>query len=186
MGKFLEWVLKGICAFLAAALTIVIFLQVIYRFILRAPLVWSEDLAAFRVQTRQAFPGAHPQTTCAVFGEGIHTGTQGARSVNAFEPPTLELKQTAPGADPEVGVAVFEDHADAFVRQTLPCAEVFQFTRPPAMDPGVTCADPDSLIRRDADREDAALFRRGVRRDDFDRTPPDLLQLIASKEADPH
>jgi len=50
LGKFLEWVLKGICAFLAAALTIVIFLQVIYRFILRAPLVWSEEMALFLFQ----------------------------------------------------------------------------------------------------------------------------------------
>jgi TRAP-type C4-dicarboxylate transport system permease small subunit len=50
LGKFLEGALKGICAFLAAALTIVIFLQVLYRFILRAPLVWSEEMALFLFQ----------------------------------------------------------------------------------------------------------------------------------------
>lgn len=42
--------LKFICAGLAAALTIVIFLQVFYRFILRAPLVWSEEMALFLFQ----------------------------------------------------------------------------------------------------------------------------------------
>ncbi|MBI5968450.1 MAG: TRAP transporter small permease, partial [Deltaproteobacteria bacterium] len=49
-AKYLEWVLKIICAGLAATLTIVIFLQVFYRFILRAPLVWSEEMALFLFQ----------------------------------------------------------------------------------------------------------------------------------------
>lgn len=46
----LEWLLKIICAALAGALTIVIFLQVFYRFVLRAPLVWSEEMALFLFQ----------------------------------------------------------------------------------------------------------------------------------------
>jgi len=50
LGKILEWFLKIICAGLAAALTLVIMLQVIYRFILRAPLVWSEEMALFLFQ----------------------------------------------------------------------------------------------------------------------------------------
>lgn len=50
LGKYLEWFLKVVCACLAAALTVVIFLQVFYRFILRAPLVWSEEMALFLFQ----------------------------------------------------------------------------------------------------------------------------------------
>jgi TRAP-type C4-dicarboxylate transport system permease small subunit len=46
----LEWFLKIVCAGLAATLTLVIMLQVIYRFILRAPLVWSEEMALFLFQ----------------------------------------------------------------------------------------------------------------------------------------
>ena len=46
----MEWLLKIICAGLAATLTFVILLQVIYRFILRAPLVWSEEMALFLFQ----------------------------------------------------------------------------------------------------------------------------------------
>jgi TRAP-type C4-dicarboxylate transport system permease small subunit len=50
LGRYLELLLKFICAGLAGALTITIFLQVIYRFILRAPLVWSEEMALFLFQ----------------------------------------------------------------------------------------------------------------------------------------
>ena len=39
-----------LCASIAGALTIVVFLQVFYRFVLRAPLVWSEELAMFLFQ----------------------------------------------------------------------------------------------------------------------------------------
>lgn len=46
----MEIFLKIICALLAGSLTIVIFLQVFYRFILRAPLVWSEEMALFLFQ----------------------------------------------------------------------------------------------------------------------------------------
>jgi TRAP-type C4-dicarboxylate transport system permease small subunit len=50
LGNGLELFLKLICALLCAGLTIDVFLQVFYRFILKAPLVWTEELALFLFQ----------------------------------------------------------------------------------------------------------------------------------------
>jgi TRAP-type C4-dicarboxylate transport system permease small subunit len=50
VGNAFEVFLKFICALLCAALTIDVALQVFYRFILKAPLIWTEELALFLFQ----------------------------------------------------------------------------------------------------------------------------------------
>ena len=57
MKRFLENLVEGICMVLVVALAVVVFLQVFNRFVLKAPLAWSEDLAMLLFQW-VAFLGA--------------------------------------------------------------------------------------------------------------------------------
>ena len=57
MKKFLGNLVEGTCMLLVVALAIVVFLQVFNRFVLKAPLAWSEDLAMLLFQW-VAFLGA--------------------------------------------------------------------------------------------------------------------------------
>ena len=57
MKRFLENLVEGTCMVLVVALAVVVFLQVFNRFVLKAPLAWSEDLAMLLFQW-VAFLGA--------------------------------------------------------------------------------------------------------------------------------
>ena len=57
MKKVLGNLVEGACMLLVVALAIVVFLQVFNRFVLKAPLAWSEDLAMLLFQW-VAFLGA--------------------------------------------------------------------------------------------------------------------------------
>ena len=57
MKRFLGNLVEGACMVLVVALAIVVFLQVFNRFVLKAPLAWSEDLAMLLFQW-VAFLGA--------------------------------------------------------------------------------------------------------------------------------
>jgi len=57
LKKFLENLVEGICMVLVVSLAVVVFLQVFNRFVLKAPLAWSEDLAMLLFQW-VAFLGA--------------------------------------------------------------------------------------------------------------------------------
>ena len=57
MKRFLGNLVEGTCMLLVVALAIVVFLQVFNRFVLKAPLAWSEDLAMLLFQW-VAFLGA--------------------------------------------------------------------------------------------------------------------------------
>jgi TRAP-type C4-dicarboxylate transport system permease small subunit len=57
LKKFLGNLVEGTCMLLVVALSIVVFLQVFNRFVLKAPLAWSEDLAMLLFQW-VAFLGA--------------------------------------------------------------------------------------------------------------------------------
>lgn len=57
MKKALDNLAEGVCMVLVTALAVVVFLQVFNRFILKAPLSWSEDLAMLLFQW-VAFLGA--------------------------------------------------------------------------------------------------------------------------------
>lgn len=48
--KFLSNIVEGVAALLVVALAVVVFLQVFNRFVLKAPLAWSEDLAMLLFQ----------------------------------------------------------------------------------------------------------------------------------------
>ena len=50
MKKFLDTLVEGTCMALVLALAVVVFLQVFNRFVLKAPLAWSEDLAMLLFQ----------------------------------------------------------------------------------------------------------------------------------------
>ena len=50
MRKFFSNIVEWVAAFLVIALTIVVFLQVFNRFVLKTPLAWSEDLAMLLFQ----------------------------------------------------------------------------------------------------------------------------------------
>ena len=55
--KILDNLVEGVCMVLVTALAVVVFLQVFNRFVLKAPLSWSEDLAMLLFQW-VAFLGA--------------------------------------------------------------------------------------------------------------------------------
>ncbi len=57
MKKFLASGVEWVCAILVVALSVVVFFQVFNRFVLKAPLAWSEDLAMLLFQW-VAFLGA--------------------------------------------------------------------------------------------------------------------------------
>jgi TRAP-type C4-dicarboxylate transport system permease small subunit len=57
LKKLLEKLVEGTCMVLVVALAVVVFLQVFNRFVLKAPLAWSEDLAMLLFQW-VAFLGA--------------------------------------------------------------------------------------------------------------------------------
>ena len=57
MKKILDTLVEGTCMALVLALAVVVFLQVFNRFVLKAPLAWSEDLAMLLFQW-VAFLGA--------------------------------------------------------------------------------------------------------------------------------
>ena len=57
MKRFLDSLVEGTCMALVVALAVVVFLQVFNRFVLKAPLAWSEDLAMLLFQW-VAFLGA--------------------------------------------------------------------------------------------------------------------------------
>ena len=57
MKRFLDRLVEGTCMALVVALAVVVFLQVFNRFVLKAPLAWSEDLAMLLFQW-VAFLGA--------------------------------------------------------------------------------------------------------------------------------
>jgi TRAP-type C4-dicarboxylate transport system permease small subunit len=57
LKRFLENLVEGTCMVLVVALAVVVFLQVFNRFVLKAPLAWSEDLAMLLFQW-VAFLGA--------------------------------------------------------------------------------------------------------------------------------
>jgi len=50
MRKVLSNILEGVAAILVVALAVVVFLQVFNRYVLKAPLAWSEDLAMLLFQ----------------------------------------------------------------------------------------------------------------------------------------
>jgi len=50
MRKILSNFVEGVAAFLVIALAVVVFLQVFNRYVLKAPLAWSEDLAMLLFQ----------------------------------------------------------------------------------------------------------------------------------------
>jgi len=57
LKKLLGNLVEGVCMVLVVALAVVVFLQVFNRFVLKAPLAWSEDLAMLLFQW-VAFLGA--------------------------------------------------------------------------------------------------------------------------------
>jgi TRAP-type C4-dicarboxylate transport system permease small subunit len=57
LKRFLENLVEGACMVLVVGLAVVVFLQVFNRFVLKAPLAWSEDLAMLLFQW-VAFLGA--------------------------------------------------------------------------------------------------------------------------------
>jgi TRAP-type C4-dicarboxylate transport system permease small subunit len=57
LKRVLENLVEGVCMVLVVALAVVVFLQVFNRFVLKAPLAWSEDLAMLLFQW-VAFLGA--------------------------------------------------------------------------------------------------------------------------------
>ena len=57
MKRILANLVEGVCMVLVVALAVVVFLQVFNRFVLKAPLAWSEDLAMLLFQW-VAFLGA--------------------------------------------------------------------------------------------------------------------------------
>ncbi len=57
MKRVLENLVESVCMVLVVALAVVVFLQVFNRFVLKAPLAWSEDLAMLLFQW-VAFLGA--------------------------------------------------------------------------------------------------------------------------------
>lgn len=54
---FMDDIVKKICIFLAAAMTITVILQVLFRYILKNPLIWTEELARY-LMIWMAFLGA--------------------------------------------------------------------------------------------------------------------------------
>ncbi len=50
MGKALDHLIEAVSALTVAALTVIVFLQVFNRFVLKTPLAWSEDLAMLLFQ----------------------------------------------------------------------------------------------------------------------------------------
>ena len=48
--KAFDNLIEGVCAVLMVALTVVVFIQVFNRFVLKTPLAWSEDLAMLLYQ----------------------------------------------------------------------------------------------------------------------------------------
>ena len=50
MGKLLDRLIEAACAIAVVALTVIVSLQVFNRFVLKAPLAWSEDLAMLLFQ----------------------------------------------------------------------------------------------------------------------------------------
>jgi len=50
LKKGFDHLIEGVCAILMVALTVVVFVQVFNRFVLKTPLAWSEDLAMLLYQ----------------------------------------------------------------------------------------------------------------------------------------
>jgi TRAP-type C4-dicarboxylate transport system permease small subunit len=50
LKKAFDNLIEGVCAILMVALTVVVFVQVFNRFVLKTPLAWSEDLAMLLYQ----------------------------------------------------------------------------------------------------------------------------------------